>query len=339
VHIAIFNWRDTGHPKAGGAEVATEQLARGLVARGHSVTFFTCRLYGLAWLWRNRGTVDFAVDEVNTLPFLTRFVKPKRYLVWMHQLAREAWLIMAPPVIGHIGYALEPAMFTLYRRARIVTISQSSAKSFREFGLRGPIHVAEISLRPPVDGDVPTQRFHVGHVGRIAPSKRIDHIFRALAALVPHYPQIRLTIVGTGPAEEIARLDRVAAELGIAGRIAYAGYVSDAERDDIIATFDAMAMASVREGWGLVVSEAARFGVPSVVYPVPGLVDSVQDGVSGLVCAAETPEALADALGRLLGDPALRGRLSAGAKSYLREFDEERFVGNFERAVLEQVSA
>ncbi|HTX59284.1 MAG TPA: glycosyltransferase family 4 protein [Verrucomicrobiae bacterium] len=364
MHIAIFNWRDIDHPKAGGAEVATDQLARGLVARGHRVTFFTsaypgakpqeerdgyriirrgseltCRLFGLAWLWRHRGEIDFAVDEVNTLPFLSRFVKPKRHLVWMHQLAREAWLIMAPPVIGHVGYALEPAMFLLYRSARIVTISQSSARTFREFGLRGPIHVAEISLRPPVDAASPTEPYHLGHVGRIAPSKRIDHIFRAMALLAPRFAQIKLTVVGTGAPGELERLQKIAAELGIADRVAYTGFLSNEQRDALTASFDAVAMASVREGWGLVVSEAARFGVPAVVYPVPGLVDSVKDGESGIVCSAETPEALADGLARVLGDRALRERLSRGAKEYLLQFDEERFVGNFERALLEQAAA
>jgi glycosyltransferase involved in cell wall biosynthesis len=360
VKIALFNWRDLHHPKAGGAEVATHRLALGLVARGHDVTWvtsaypgaagnelrggyrviragseLTCRFYGLAWLFKNRDRVDVVIDEVNTLPFLSRLAYPKQVVVWMHQLAREVWHAEAPKVVGAIGYALEPALMAIYARTPIVTISQSSAATFAQFGLRGPIHVAEIALEPPSTSIAAPKPGLIGYVGRLAPSKRVDHIIRALAHVRRRCTSAELAIVGAGNEREISRLNVLAQELGIGNAVHFYGRVSSERRDEIMRTLDVAAMASLREGWGLVVSEAARYGVPSVVYPVPGLVDAVIDEKTGLVTAEQTPEALAEDLVRVIEDRALRAQLGAEAMQYLLQFDDERFVGRFERVLSE----
>jgi glycosyltransferase involved in cell wall biosynthesis len=361
VNIAIFNWRDLGHPKHGGAEVATNLLATQLARRGHRVTWVsssypgapplqsgegydlvrfgnevTCRFHALSWL-RRQSDVDVAIDEVNTLPFLSRLAMPDRVVVWMLQLAREVWLAEAPPVIGHIGYVAEPALLSLYRRSPIVTISQSSAASFRKIGMRGTIDVAEIMLQPPLDQTFMPEPGLIGFVGRLAPSKRIDHIISAVALLSERMPQARLLIIGSGPAREEARLRRKAAQLGVSSRVTFAGRVSSAERDRMMSEMDVLTMTSMREGWGLVVSEAARFGVPSIVYPVAGVVDSVVDGRTGLVTQREQPRDLALALERVVLNRTLRERLGRSAAEYLREFNEDRFVGRFE-SVLERVA-
>ncbi|MDQ2864841.1 MAG: glycosyltransferase family 4 protein [Candidatus Eremiobacteraeota bacterium] len=358
MRIAISNWRDLSHPKAGGAEVATDQLASALSTRGHHVTLLTsshpgapaaedkngyrivrkgteltCRFHALIWLAQNRDGVDIAVDEVNTLPFLSRLVLGKNVVVWMHQLAREVWLAEAPPVIGHIGYALEFVMLSVYRRTNIVTISDSSAESFRRFGLRGTITVAEIELRPAREHPSLPKLGRIGYVGRLAPSKRVDHIVRAFSIVRMVVPHAELAIVGTGSKKELRRLKRLSGALGVADAVHFFGRIPIAERDELVQTFDVLVMASFREGWGLVVSEAARFGVPSVVYPVPGLIDSVRDGRTGVVTADQTPRALAESILRLISDRPLRETLSRGAMQYLARFDEDRFVGRFERVL------
>jgi glycosyltransferase involved in cell wall biosynthesis len=358
MRIAIFNWRDFRHPKGGGAELATHQLAHGLAKRGHSVTWFTshyagaqleeicdgyrivrrgseltCRFYGLLWLYSNRHNFDVVIDEVNTLPFLSRFVFGKRVVVLMHQLAREVWIAEAPPVLGHIGYAAERLFLSIYQNVPIVTISESSAASFREFGLRGKVHVAEIALRPPAAASTPVAG-RIGYVGRIARSKRLDHIVRALAIVRKDAPHAHLTIVGSGSEKELRRLTALVYELGLQDAVTFCGRVDDNTRDALMSSFEMLVMTSLREGWGLVVSEAARFAVPSVVYPVAGLVDSVVEGKTGLVAASETPDALARCIVTLLRDREARNSLGLAAMEYLRIFDEDRFVGRWERVLL-----
>lgn len=363
MRIVICNWRDVDHPKAGGAEVATHQLAEGLSRRGHSVTWFTsrhpgaareemragyhvvrrgsevtCRLHAFQWLRNLSLAPDVVVDEVNTLPFLSRFATAAPVVVWMHQLAREVWLAEAPPVIGHIGYITEKLMLSIYKRRPVVTISQSSGRSMREIGLQGDIKVAEIALEQPGDFGKPVPG-RVGYVGRLAPSKRVDHIVEAVAIAKKRAPEIELYVVGGGPSVERDRLERRARDLGIKDCVKFTGRVSRSERDDIVASLDVLAMASLREGWGLVVSEAARFGVPSVVYPVHGLVDSVQHEESGLVVKTQSPQALADGLLRVVQNRALRNSYGVAAREYLRRFTLDHYIETWEatlKAVVEQ---
>ncbi|HEY9085186.1 MAG TPA: glycosyltransferase family 4 protein [Candidatus Tyrphobacter sp.] len=356
MNIVIFNWRDLEHPKAGGAEVVTHALASGLAQRGHRVTWFTsrhpraseqqerdgyavvrrggeltCRFHALAWLRRRSDEFDAVVDEVNTLPFLSRFATRRPVILWLHQLAREVWLAEAPPIVGRVGYAFERPMLALYRGLPIVTGAASSARSFAAMGLAGAT-VIPYPLPPPDDLSRSQPEIgRVGCVGRVAASKRIDHIIRALAIVREQIPEAELIVIGGGPAKERRRLEALARNLGVERAVTFTGRVSRDERDALMRSFDVLAMASLREGWGLVVSEAARFCVPSVVYPVAGLIDSVQDGVTGLVTVNQTPEALDADLMRLIEDRALRDRLGNAAAEYLLSFSEERFVGEFER--------
>jgi glycosyltransferase involved in cell wall biosynthesis len=356
MNVVIFNWRDLDHPRAGGAEYYTDALASGLAARGHTVTLFssrprglparterggytilrsgnalTCRLFAAAWLRPRRQTFDAIVDEVNTLPWLSPLVAPGRVTLLIHQLAREIWFAETPLPIAIVGYLVEPLFLQIYRNVRVVTISASSAATLVRIGLRGHITVVECPLAPrAVGAAIEPEPGLIGYVGRMTPSKRIDHVVRALAFVRKVVPNARLSIVGSGPEREQRRLERVARACGVSGAVTFTGRLPDEARDRALAGFDVLALASMREGWGLVVSEAARFGVPSVVYPVPGLVDAVRDGETGIVSHRATPRSLADGLIAVLTNRALRARMGSAAATYLDSFSFARFIERFE---------
>jgi len=361
VRVVIFNWRGPTAPKGGGAEHVTDVLASGLAARGHIVSWFTsrangeaaretrsgytvlragseltCRLHAAAWLVRNRTAYDVIVDEVNTLPFLSPWIAGKRVVLWIHQLAREVWNAEAPAAVGWFGRLMERPMLSIYARTPVVTGAPSSAASFGDLRF-GPVRIVEYPLPRPEAAAVPV-RNSIGFVGRIAPSKRIDHIISALERVRRSIPDAHLSVVGAGDSDETARLRKVASELGVESAVTFHGRVSMHERDALMRSFDVLALASLREGWGLVVSEAARFAVPSVVYPVAGLVDSVQDGRTGIVVSDEQPQALADGLIRVISNRALRNELGLQAMQFLEPFTEERFVDRFEQVLLERAA-
>jgi glycosyltransferase involved in cell wall biosynthesis len=285
---------------------------------------------------RNRAACDVVVDEVNTLPFLSPWIARKRVVLWIHQLAREVWNAEAPAAVGWFGRLMERPMLSIYARTPLVTGAPSSAASFGEFPF-GPIRIVEYPLPRPQEASPPVRNL-IGYVGRIAPSKRIDHIIRALEGVRRAIPDAHLSIVGAGDPVETARLRKIAADLGLDSAVTFHGRVSTDERDALMRSFDVLALASLREGWGLVVSEAARFAVPSVVYPVAGLVDSVRNGHTGVVVSAEQPQALADGLTRVLSNRALRDELGLQAMRYLEPFTEERFVDRFEQVLLERAA-
>jgi len=143
-------------------------------------------------------------------------------------------------------------------------------------------------------------------VGRLTPSKRYDHAIRALGLLREAYPSATLTIAGEGRDRE--RLEQLALERGLAEAVRLPGSVSHEEKAALLTAADILVGCSVREGWGLTVTEAARRGTPSVGYDIPGFRDSIEDGRTGLLTPPD-PAALARALRRLLDDPGLHERL------------------------------
>ena len=147
---------------------------------------------------------------------------------------------------------------------------------------------------------VPDDAAVIGLVARFRPSKDHATLLRAFARLAPDYPRLHLALVGDGPLEPTLR--RLAAELGVADRVVFAGPVPGALRPQI--AFDVAVLSSTAEGFPNVVVEALAAGVPVVATDVGGVRDSVEDGRTGLLVPPRDPEALAQAVARLLADPA-----------------------------------
>ena len=164
LRILAYNWRDLAHPRAGGAEVYLQSVAREWVRCGHEVTIFCAAVDGrpareLAdgvelirrggrlgvyrearryWRREGDGQYDLVVDCVNTRPFLCpRFVGNVPIVAVVHQVAREIWRYETPWPISVLGrYLLEPAWLRAYRDVPVVTVSESSRESLAEYGLR-----------------------------------------------------------------------------------------------------------------------------------------------------------------------------------------------------------
>jgi D-inositol-3-phosphate glycosyltransferase len=179
-----------------------------------------------------------------------------------------------------------------------------------------PEHLASAraALGLPLDADV------LLFAGRIQPLKAPDVLIRAAAELVARDPSRRERLLvavvggpsGTGLDRPTALAD-LAAELGIADLVRFVPPVSQAELARWYAAATLVAVPSYNESFGLVAVEAQATGTPVVAAAVGGLTTAVRDGHSGLLVAGHDAEEWADALTRVLDDPALRARLSAGA--------------------------
>jgi glycosyltransferase involved in cell wall biosynthesis len=361
--VLILNWRDLDHPQSGGAEVLTHGHARRLVERGHRVTMFvgaaegapgeevvdgvrivrrggpvTTRAHALRWYRRHarmNGRFDVVVEEVNTLPYFFSRLTGAPALLWIHQLAREVWWHEAPWPLAPLGYALERTYLRLYRSLPAVVLSQSTKSDLLSLGFR---EESVAVVRPAID--LPEAQPHVDrqpgllvYVGRVAPSKRVDHLVRALAAVRESGIDARLNIVGRGPQSEADSLASLARDLGVEAFVRLRGYVDPAEKQLLFARASLVVMASVREGWGLAVTEANALGTPAVVYDRPGLRDSTAHEQTGLVTGCD-PSSLAAGIVRALNEPGLYERLSQGAVDWSRRFTWDRASTDFERALL-----
>ena len=351
LRILILNWKDMKHPQAGGAEVYTERVASHLVDRGHSVTLFTAAVAGLAeretrngyaivrrggrfgvysearrfWRAAGNGNFDVVVDECNTRPFLTpRYVHSAAIVGLIHQVAREVWRYEMPLPVAVAGrYLLEPWWLRSYRNITMMTVSQSSAASLKAYGIRNTVVLPEgHDHLDPVDepkATTPTVAF----LGRLSRNKRPDHAIDAFERLQRSRPDAQLWMMGDGPMR--SDLERRSGKgIEVLGRVPFA------ERQRRLAASHVLVATSVREGWGLNVSEAAAVGTPTIGYAVDGLCDSIP--ASGGHLVREDPEQLAAALIEFFdGQLQLHPRESTVEWGEVAEVFEGVLIDSFER--------
>ena len=240
------------------------------------------------------GHFDAVLDVVNTRPFMApRWADTSRVVTLIHQVAREVWRYEVPWPVSAMGrYVLEPRWLRAYRKAPVLTVSESSRVSLLDYGLQDVTVVHEGVDAPlerplPPRAETPTVLF----VGRLSSNKRPDHALEAHALLKATIPDARLWVVGDGPM-------RAALERKAGPGVTFFGRVDAPTKQDLMASTHALVATSVREGWGLTVSEAALLGTRSAGYDVPGLRDSIP--AAGGVLSAPTPEGLADVLASVL---------------------------------------
>jgi glycosyltransferase involved in cell wall biosynthesis len=195
---------------------------------------------------------------------------------------------------GRARWAARP----LVRRARVVVCpSEALAEVARELGARD-VRVVPSGVEIPEDVGEPDVPPHVLYVGRLSEEKGILELLVATDGI----PRV---IVGDGPVR-----DRVPDAVG---------FVPPHELGAYYARAAVVVCPSRREGYGVVAREAMAHGRPVVATSVGGLLDAIEDGVTGLRVPPRNPSALRVAIDALLADAALRERLGAEARRQARE--------------------
>ncbi|HEX6645477.1 MAG TPA: glycosyltransferase [Gemmatimonadales bacterium] len=162
----------------------------------------------------------------------------------------------------------------------------------------------------------------IGVVARLAAVKDHATMLRAFALLAPRYPRLRLALVGDGP--ERQRLEALAAELGIAGTVTFAG--TRPNRPNLHHLFDVSALSSVSEGFPNSVVEAMAARRPIVATAVGGTPDAIAHEDTGLLVPPGDAPALAAGIARMLEDPDAAARMGAAAEARARREYAERSV-------------
>ena len=163
--------------------------------------------------------------------------------------------------------------------------------------------------------------------GRLADAKNYPLLIDAFAELRRSRPTT-LFVLGSGGREAAIR-SQIAAR-GLDEVVILCGFQPNPWK--FIARADVFALTSRYEGFGNVLVEAMACGIPVVATTSPGTREIVVDGVNGLLVDDHTPEAVAAALERVLGDDALRQRLAAGARSRARQFALPALAAAYDRA-------
>ena len=148
-------------------------------------------------------------------------------------------------------------------------------------------------------------------LGRLVPHKRVEHVLAAAAVLRHEIDGLTVAVVGDGWWSEDLRAE--AARLGVDDIVEFTGFVDEAEKHAQLERAWVMALPSLKEGWGIVVMEAAAHEVPTVAYAeAGGVTESVVDGETGILVHGG-PDAFTDALRHLLTDATERLRMGQHA--------------------------
>lgn len=316
--IVFLAHRDLGNPAAGGSELLVDRLADGLTRRGHQVTLLcggpaafrdyrvvsaggahAHYLRARSAFARQVGDCDLLVEVCNGMPYLAPLWHRGPTLCLVNHVHTDLWRMrlrgpLAPAAL--LGRRLEQwALSGAQRRNLLVAVSPSTAHALGEIGVdRDRIRLVPNGVEEPgpCPDRSPDPLFLA--MGRLVEYKRIDLLLRLWERVRP-VTGGRLVIVGEGP--EGPALRRLAGE-----GVEFTGHVSESEKHRLLCEAWLLLHPSAVEGWGLVITEAAARGTPAVGFDVPGVRDSVEDGVTGLLASGESAFAAAWCTLALSGD-------------------------------------
>jgi glycosyltransferase involved in cell wall biosynthesis len=164
----------------------------------------------------------------------------------------------------------------------------------------------------------------------VVEEKGVEEIVVAAASLREHFPGVSVVIGGTG--QHLDKLRAFVQALDVAKIVHTPGWIDPSDVPSWLQAADVVvAPSKVREGQGLSIVEAMAIGKPVVATRSGGIVDTIEDGVTGLLVAPGDARALADAIRRLVENPRLAGTLGQRASEVARErFDRRRTARHFD---------
>ena len=208
-----------------------------------------------------------------------------------------------------LGVHARPGHRTVRRTDRT---GRRGAQRGRQPGLAGPAE-AVASARARFAGDGPL----VGYAGRLVYEKGVQHLVHAVPRLRERHPGLRVVIAGDGPYR--AELEAEARRLALSSTVRFTGFLDSTQLPAMLGATDATVVPSLYEPFGMVALEAAAAGAPLAVARTGGLAEIVEPGVTGVTFPHSDPDALAGAVGQLLGDEVFARRVARRARTMVGE--------------------
>jgi len=317
MNILILNWRDIKNPASGGAEIITLQHAKAWVKNNHKVIWLTAgfkdslkeeyvegikivrfgnslSVFLLAPFYYlfSKEKFDLVIDEIHGLPFFTPLYVRKPKIAFIHEVASDIWDYMYPFPINKIGKIIEKVYFYLYRDLQFWTDAPSTIDDLEKFGIKRanciaipcPIKNKTLKVLPKKE-EYETFIF----VSRLVRMKGVEEVIKAFSIIQKEKKKAKLWIVGQGNKKYLIKLHKITKDLGIENKVKFFGYVNEKKKLELMRKAHILLHTSVKEGWGLVVLEAASQATPSIVYNVSGLRDSVINNKTGIVLSENSP--------------------------------------------------
>ncbi len=347
--ILIFNWQDIKNPFGGGAEVHLHEIFSRIAKMDHEVWLYCCKVKDLEPYEEidgikiirnsNRNTFNFSVrsayinkfqkenfdiiiDDINKIPFYTPLYVKEPLLAISHHFFGNSIYREANPISASYVYFSEKLMDLVYKKTQFTVVSQSTMDEFISRGYNPEnfsiVHNAITQEKFPMKVANKSEFPTIAYFGRLKKYKSIDHLLFAFAKLVRIFPEARLHILGKG--DFMPSLQKLAVELNIYDKAKFFGYVSETEKIELLSSAWVVVNTSMKEGWGITNIEANACGTPVISANVPGLKDSVSEGISGLLYDYGNINQLYEKLEAILSNQQLRNNLSEGSIQWASRF-------------------
>jgi len=326
----------------GGGERCLEDLFRGMGARLTPIVFcpgegaFPDLLNGMGIATETRTLRQPSWSSVGRVVMDTAWLRGRlrrhgaslvhaNSPLWARPVALAA-RSLALPMICHIHYPLgedfvrwvfralpAPQAFVLVcddlERQMGAMLQRHCPRTLRHVVYNG----IDVDAFVPAPVPPPPER-HIGIVANLQPVKGHEDFFRMAALLGSRYPHLRFHVVG----DDVQRMGRrraleeLVGDLGLSGAVRFWGFVSDVR--PAFEAFEILVCPSYEEAAPRCLVEAMATGRPIVATRVNGIPDMIDDNVNGLLVPAGRPDALAEAVARLLDDPGLGRSLAAAGR-------------------------
>jgi glycosyltransferase involved in cell wall biosynthesis len=263
-----------------------------------------------------------AAARLAGVPAITHHVHGFGFHQFTHPLVKTVYV-----AFEKIGARCQDFMITVGEQHREIAI---------ELGIEKPERIRTILNGIEVDKFVHAERdstrrelgyggqdIVLGSIGRLADQKGFEYLLRALPAVLARHPRVKLAIAGIGPLEE--HLKQVAAEVGVQHAVRFLGFRRDAPQ--LLAAFDIFVHPSLWEGLSISLMEAMAAGRPIVCSRIPGNVEMIVDGHTGIFTEPADPASVAAGLNRMLDDPeAARLMAERSQREAIDRFTVERMI-------------
>ena len=303
-YITMRQWGDEGASAPDGVQVVAVAPRMELYSRGRR-RFLPPLLFGAGVLW-HLARQGRRYDVVHTASFpyfsllaagaMRRLCRYRLVVDWFEVWTRKYWRSYVGRA-GIVGWAVQRLCIRLRQKA--FCTSRLQANRLRDEGFTDEIEIIRPYTGPLEPGEPAASEPLVVYAGRHIPEKRVPALLPAIAEARRRAPELRYLILGDGPERE--RVLELIDELALAEVVEAPGFVPAERVQHALQHAACLALPSKREGYGLVVVEAAAYGTPSVVVEEPdnAAVELIEDGVNGFVAASASPRDLADTILRV----------------------------------------
>ncbi len=357
LRVLIYNWRDSKHKWAGGAEAYVQELGQRWANEGHKVTLF-CGNDGkskvhqtikgvevirkgnfasvyvwalLFYVFRFRKSTDVIIDCENGVPFFTPFYSRKPIILVIHHIHQEVFRTQLKFPINKIAQFMEGKLMPfIYNNLPIIAVSESTKKEIVKNKIAKAeniyiVHngVSRFQTRLIAKSEEPL----ITYIGRLKPYKNVDTALYAFQKLLERFPSAKFAVIGHG--ESLKSLRKLSRKLELDKSVTFYGRTSESVKTLILRRSWIAVQPSMMEGWGLTVIEANACGTPVLASNVPGLSDSIIDEKTGLLVSVRNLEEWSEGMKQLICDHKLRAEMSLKALEWSQNFSWENSASTF----------